>query len=101
LKITTTTSFDENRGRWRVRLRGAGVDTKLNVPDEEFEWKGVSPNSQSERAGNVATAGAMPDGDCDVIHHFMTQPVNLSLYWLLGDERTKDADQTTAFAMCR
>jgi integrase len=54
LKIVTTTFFDEIRSRWRVRFRGAALDTRLNVPDEAFEGEGVSPQSTSLRAENVA-----------------------------------------------
>lgn len=59
MKITVTPFFDEKRACWRVRLRGAGIDTKANVPDEEFEREGVSPDSTSKRAENVASAWAM------------------------------------------
>jgi integrase len=59
VKITATPFFDEMRACWRVRLRGGGVDTKANVPDEEFEAEGVSPTSTSTRARNVAAGWAM------------------------------------------
>jgi integrase len=59
VKITVTPFFDENRACWRVRLRGAGLDTKVNVPDEEFEREGVSTASTSKRAENVASAWAL------------------------------------------
>jgi integrase len=58
VKVTATPFFDEIRARWRVRLRGGGVDTKANVPDEEFETEGVSPTSTSTRARNVAAVWA-------------------------------------------
>lgn len=59
MKITVTPYFDEKRACWRVRLRGADLDTRVNVPDEEFGREGVSPESTSKRAENVANAWAM------------------------------------------
>lgn len=59
MKITTTTYFDDARGCWRVRFRGAALDTRLNVPEEEFDAEGVSPQSTSKRAQNVAETWAV------------------------------------------
>lgn len=58
MRITTTTFFDEGRGCWRVRFRGPGVDTKLNVPPEEYNGTGVSSSSSKKPAENIATAWA-------------------------------------------
>lgn len=64
MRVSTTTYFDEARGCWRVRLRGAGVDTRWNVPDEEFEGSGVSPTSKSSKiAENIAEAWAAKKRD--------------------------------------
>lgn len=54
MKISTTTYFDSDRQCWRVRFRGAGLDTRFNVPVEEFENENVSPTSLAKRAQNVA-----------------------------------------------
>lgn len=59
MKVSATTFFDEERGCWRVRLRGPSLDTKVNVPVEEFEREGVSPSSLSKRAENVAAEWAI------------------------------------------
>ena len=59
MKISMTTFFDEDRQCWRVRFRAPELDTKFKVPNEEFEREGVSPQSTSKRAENVAVAWAL------------------------------------------
>lgn len=55
MKVTARHFFDEQRRCWRVRIKGAGIDTKINVPAEEFEREGVSSDSRSKRADDVAS----------------------------------------------
>ena len=58
MKLTATVYFDEGRQRWRVRFRGASLDTRFNIPAEEFENENVSPKSTAKRAENVAVEWA-------------------------------------------
>jgi hypothetical protein len=58
MKTSSTTYFDAERRRWRVRFRAPGLDTRFNVPIDEFEKEHVSATSTGKRAQNVAAEWA-------------------------------------------
>lgn len=95
MKIVTTTEFDEVRGCWRVRFRGAGLDTKLNVPAEEFETENVSPMSQAKAAQNVAEAWAVKKRT-ELLHEPAREAMSLEeIYALMKRHNLENVSEAT------
>ena len=95
MKITVTPYFDETRACWRVRLRGADLDTRLNVPVDAFEREGVACDSTSKRAENIAFTWAMSKR-AEFTREPAREPMSLeAIYTLMKNRNPENVSEAT------